>query len=191
MNNYVIITDSCCDLPAELADELELIVIPLSVLLKGKEYKNYLDEREIKFSDFYKEIRAGYQATTSAVNSDTFMNVFESALVQGKDILSISFSSALSATYHFSTVAASELAEKYPERRIVTVDSLCASLGQGLLLKLAVDQKRLGRSLDEVRAFVEETKKHLCHWFTVDDLGHLRRGGRIREPPRCSAQCST
>jgi len=179
MNDYVIITDSCCDLPAKLADELELTVIPLSVLLNGKEYLNYLDEREIKASEFYDLIRAGHQAKTSAVNSDTFMKVFESVLAQGKDILSISFSSALSATYQFSTIAASELADRYPDRRIVTVDSLCASLGQGLLLKLAVEQKRLGKSLDEVKAFVEETKKRVCHWFTVDDLGHLRRGGRI------------
>lgn len=179
MNDFVIITDSCCDLPAKLADELELTVMPLSVLLKGEEFKNYLDEREITFSDFYAEIRAGHQATTSAVNADAFMNVFESVLVQGKDILSISFSSALSSTYHFSTVAASELAEKYPQRKIITVDSLCASLGQGLLLYLAVAYKRQGKSLDEVHAFVEEKKHQLCHWFTVDDLNHLRRGGRI------------
>jgi len=179
MNDFVIITDSCCDLPAKLADELELTVIPLSVLLKGREYRNFLDEREITFSEFYAQIRSGNQATTSAVNADAFMNVFESVLLQGKDILSISFSSALSSTYHFSTVAASELADRYPERRIITVDSLCASLGQGLLLYRTVMQKRLGKSLDEVYAFVEEQKHHICHWFTVDDLNHLRRGGRI------------
>jgi len=179
MSDFVIITDSCCDLPAKLADDLELTVIPLSVLLKGTEYRNFLDEREITFSDFYKEVRAGNQATTSAVNTDAFMNVFEGILLQGKDILSISFSSALSSTYHFSTVAASELSDRYPERRIITVDSLCASLGQGLLVYLTAMQKRLGKSLDEVHAFVEEKKHQLCHWFTVDDLNHLRLGGRI------------
>lgn len=179
MSDFVIITDSCCDLPAKLADELDLIVIPLSVLLEGKEYKNYLDEREITFSDFYASVRAGNSVSTSAVNTDTFLNVMESILLQGKDVLSISFSSALSSTYNSSTVAASELRERYPDRKIYTVDSLCASLGQGLLVYHSVMQKKQGKSIEEVRDFAEEKKNFLCHWFTVDDLNHLRRGGRI------------
>ena len=179
MSDFVIITDSCCDLPAKLADELDLIVMPLSLLLDGKEYKNYLDEREITFSDFYKSVRAGNSVSTSAVNADTFVNVMESILLQGKDVLSISFSSALSSTYQSSTVAASELIERYPDRKIITIDSLCASLGQGLLIYHAVMQKKQGKSIEEVRDFVEETKHKLCHWFTVDDLNHLQRGGRI------------
>ena len=179
MSEFVIITDSCCDLPPKLADELDLVVLPLSLLLEGKEYKNYLDEREITFADFYASVRAGNSVSTSAVNSDTFHTVMESYLEQGKDILSISFSSALSCTYQSSTVAADELRAKYPDRKIFTVDSLCASLGQGLLLYHTVMLKRQGKSIDEVRDFVEDAKTKLCHWFTVDDLNHLRRGGRI------------
>ncbi len=179
MSDYVILTDSCCDLPAKLADDLGLIVIPLSLLLDGKEYKNYLDEREITFKDFYSSVRSGSSVSTSAVNADTFLNAMESVLLQGKDVLSISFSSALSSTYQSSTVAASELRERYPDRKIYTIDSLCASMGQGLLVYHAAMQKKQGKSIEEVCEFAEDKKNYLCHWFTVDDLNHLRRGGRI------------
>lgn len=179
MNDYVIVTDSSCDLSAEMADELGLIVLPLSFNLKGKEYRNYLDGRELPFTEFYSHIRAGEDCTTSAVNVDAFASAMETILQSGKDVLCLAFSSGLSNTYNAAQMACSELAEKHPERKICAVDTLCASLGEGLILYLAVQEKRKGKTLEEVRDWAEEIKLHVCHWFTVDDLHHLKRGGRI------------
>ena len=179
MADYVIVTDSSCDLPAGMAEELELVVLPLSFLLNGKEYRNYLDGREMPIEEFYRHIRAGEPCTTSAVNVDAYKSAMEPILKSGKDVLDIAFSSGLSATYNSAKIACEELSEKYPERTVRAVDTLCASLGQGLLVWLAAQKKRAGESLDEVRGWLEENKLHLCHWFTVDDLKHLRRGGRI------------
>lgn len=179
MGEYVIITDSSCDLPAMLAKELEVEAAPLSVVLKGEVFRNFLDEREIEIKDFYQSLREGNQGTTSAVNVDAFLQLMEPYLMQGKDILYLGFSSGLSATYHSSTIAASELGAKYPDAKILTVDTLCASMGQGLIVYLAVQEKRKGKTLEEVRDYVERIKLNLCHWFTVDDLNHLKRGGRI------------
>ncbi|OCN01743.1 fatty acid-binding protein DegV [Clostridium sp. W14A] len=179
MADYVIVTDSSCDLPNELAKELELVVLPLSFHLNGKEYHNYLDEREMPIGEFYRRIRAGEPCTTSAVNVDAYKSAMEPLLQQGVDILDIAFSSGLSATYSSAKIACEELAEKYPGRKVFAVDTLAASLGQGLLIYLAVQMKRAGKSIEEVRGWVEENKLRLCHWFTVDDLNHLKRGGRI------------
>ena len=118
-------------------------------------------------------------ATTSAVNVDQYAQMIEPMLQQGKDVLVMAFSSALSATYNSSRLAVEELAEKYPERKVYTVDTKCASLGQGLLVWLAARQREQGRSIEEVRDWVEENKQRVCHQFTVDDLGFLKRGGRI------------
>ena len=118
MRDYVIITDSCCDLSEQLANDAGLYVIPMVMTLSGKEYKNYLDEREISSKAFYDRLRAGETASTSALNMDTFLSVFGEFLEQGKDILYLAFSSGLSGTYHVSTLAAEELAQKYPESRI-------------------------------------------------------------------------
>ena len=179
MADYVIVTDSSCDLPAGMAEELGLVVLPLSFHLGGKEYRNYLDGREMPISEFYGHIRAGESCTTSAVNVDAYKSAMEPILSEGKDILDIAFSSGLSATYSSAKIACGELSEKYPERTVCAVDTLCASLGQGLILWLAAQLKRQGKSLSEVRSWLEENKLHICHWFTVDDLNHLKRGGRI------------
>lgn len=179
MSDYVIVTDSCCDLPAKMAEELELTVLPLAFNLKGKEYRNYLDGREMSFKDFYQHIRNGESCTTSAVNVETFASEFERILQSGKDVLCVAFSSALSNTCNAAKLAAEEVAPKYPERKVLVVDSLCASLGQGLLIYYAVQEKRSGKSIDEVADWLEKNKLHLCHWFTVEDLNHLKRGGRI------------
>ena len=179
MNEFVIVTDSSCDMSAQMAQELELQVAPLSVLLDGRTYKNYLDGREIAFSDFYAALRAGKQAKTSAVNIEDFMQLFTPILEAGKDILYLGFSSALSATYQYGASAMQMLSESYPQRKLYAVDTLCASLGQGLLIYHAVMKKRAGLPIEQVRDFVEENKLHLCHWFTVDDLHFLKRGGRI------------
>ncbi len=179
MNSFVIVTDSSCDLPAKMADEMELTVLPLSFNLMDKEYHNYLDGREISFQDYYKHIRDGESCNTSAVNMEAFATAIEPILKSGKDVLCIAFSSGLSNTYNAAKLACEELAPKYPERKVYAVDTLCASLGEGLMVYHAVQEKRKGKSIDEVRDYVEENKLHLCHWFTVEDLNHLKRGGRV------------
>lgn len=179
MREFVLMTDSCCDLSAQMAEDLGLAVIPLSVLQDGKEYTDYLDHRELDPKVFYEKLRAGSMGTTSAANVEIFREAMEPILQAGKDILCISFSSALSTTYQSAVLAAKELEESYPGSRVVVIDSLCASLGQGLLVYLAGREKGRGKSLDEVADFVRQTIPHLCHWFTVDDLNHLKRGGRV------------
>ena len=179
MADYVIMTDSCCDMTAALAEELELSVLPLSLHMGDAVYRNWLDGREIGFQEFYAKIRSGQLATTSAVSVGEFAAEMRKILSAGKNILCISFSSALSATYQSAAIAAADLAEGFPDRKVLVVDSLCASLGQGLLVYLCAQERRKGRSLEEVHTFAEETKGKVCHWFTVDDLNHLKRGGRI------------
>lgn len=176
---YIIMTDSAADLSAELAESLNLVVLPLSVTLEGKEYMNYPDERDITAKYLYERLRAGAMATTAALNVDTFERKMEPILKDGKDVLYLSFSSGLSATYNASCIAAEELREKYPERKILTVDTLCASSGQGLLCYLTAKQRDAGASLEDAAAYAEKTKPHLAHWFTVDDLHFLKRGGRV------------
>ena len=179
MRDFVIMTDSCCDMTDQMARELELEVLPLCLEMGGKEYRNLLDGSELDFQEFYNRIRAGEEATTSAVSVGAFEERMRAILSQGKDILCINFSSALSTTYQSAVIAAGELQSDNPDGKVLVVDSLCASLGQGLLLYLCVQQKRAGKSLEEVHAFAQETKGKVCHWFTVDDLNHLKRGGRI------------
>lgn len=177
--SYIILTDSCSDLPLRLVDDLDLLVVPLSHTIGGKEYFNYPDERDLSFSDFYTLLRKERKSTTAAVNAATFISYMEPLLQSGKDILYLAFSSALSATCSASEIAAAELREKYPDRKIYITDTLCASLGQGLLVYLTALEKEKGASIDEARDYAEKTKPHLCHWFTVDDLHHLHSGGRI------------
>ena len=179
MRDFVIMTDSCCDLSDRTARELGLEVLPLVFHLKGTDYANYLDGREISFPDFYAQVRGGENVTTAAVNVGQFEAAMRPILESGRDVLSISFSSALSTTYQSSVIAAEGLRAEFPDAKILTVDSLCASLGQGLLVWLCAKEKQAGRSIDEVCAYAEETKGRVCHWFTVDDLNHLKRGGRI------------
>ena len=179
MTDFVIATDSSADLPADLVRELGVEVLPLSFTIQGKTYRNYPDGREMAPGAFYQLLRSGGMATTSAVNVADYTAALEPLLQEGKDVLLLVFSSGLSATYQSSVIAVEELREKYPDRKLFTVDTLCASLGQGLLVWHAVEQKRKGASIEAVRDWVEENKLHLCHWFTVDDLHFLKRGGRI------------
>ena len=176
MSNYQIITDSACDLPESLLQELKVSKVSLSVLFQGD---SRTDSVDAGIQEFYDGLRAGEVATTSAVNPDGWANVIEPVLQEGKDALVIGFSSGLSTTYQSAVIAADELKEKYPERNIRVVDSLCASLGQGLLVWYACRKRDEGMGLDEVADWVETNKWHLCHWFTVDDLKYLKRGGRI------------
>ena len=179
MSEYVLITDSSADLSQEMVQELGVTVLPLSFTIQGKTYRNYPDNREMDLPLFYDMLRAGELATTSAVNVAEYTQAVEPILQEGKDVLILAFSSGLSSTYQASVLAAGELREKYPDRKIYTVDTLCASLGQGLLVYLAAQEQRKGKSIEEVRDWAEETKLHLCHQFNVDDLHFLKRGGRI------------
>lgn len=179
MADYRIFTDSTTDLPASLADELELTVLPLSFTIDGKTYKNYLDGREMTARTFYDHIRAGAMPTTSQVNPDAFVEAFTPVLKAGEDILYLAFSSGLSGTCQSAKIAADQLKDEFPQRKIVVVDTLCASLGEGLFVYYCAKKKQDGATLDEVAAWAEANKLHLCHWFTVDDLHHLKRGGRV------------
>jgi DegV family protein with EDD domain len=179
MRDFVLMTDSCCDMTAELADELELTVLPLSLQMGEQTYRNYLDGRELGFHDFYEQLRGGALSTTSAISVGDFQEQMRPILEQGKDILCISFSSALSTTYQSAVIASEDLKEEFPDARIFVVDSRCASLGQGLLVYLCAQEKRKGRSIEELRDYAEATRGSVVHWFTVDDLNHLKRGGRV------------
>lgn len=174
--SYKIITDNCCDLPQEVYNELNVAVIPLSVLFRGETLSNLSDGQT---KEMYDALRKGEAATTSAANPQHWSDVIEPVLAAGEDALVLAFSSGLSTTYQSAVIAAQELAEKYPQRSVRVVDTLCASMGQGLLLWYACKQRDAGLSMDELAAWCEDAKFRLCHWFTVDDLMFLKRGGRV------------
>ena len=179
MRDFVIITDSCCDLTAQMAEDMGLLVQPLSLQMGENTYKNYLDGREIGFKEFYDRLRGGELGTTSAVSVGDFTDIMRTALEGGKDVLCIAFSSALSTTYQSAVIAADDLREEFPEADIRVVDSKNASMGQGLLVHLCNEQKKAGKSLEEVYQYCLETLPHTNAWFTVNDLFHLKRGGRV------------
>ena len=179
MHNFVIVTDSCCDLPASLAEEMDLAVIHLNVLVEDQTYTNYLDWREIAAGAFYDLMREEKTASTSAPSIGDFAAVLEPILQQGKDVLYLGFSSALSSTVSTGILAAQELMEQYPDRKVLCVDTLCASLGQGLFVRKVWEKKQAGASLEEAYQFARDLLPHLCHWFTVNDLHALQRGGRV------------
>ena len=174
--NYQIITDSCCDFPTPMYETLGLRFVPLSVEFRGETND---DRNDDSLKDMYGGLRAGEAAKTSAVNPTRWGEVIEPALSAGQDVLVLAFSSGLSTTYQSAVIAAEELGEKYPERTIRVVDTLCASMGQGLLVWYACKKRDEGLSLDALYSWVMENRLHLCHWFTVDDLMYLKRGGRI------------
>ena len=179
MSDFILLTDSCCDLPADLAGEMGLSLIHLSVLVESETFTNYLDWREISAKGFYDLMRAEKTASTSAPSIGDFVHVFEPILQEGKDILYLGFSSALSSTMSTGMLAAQELTEQYPDRKILCVDTLCASLGQGLFVRQVWERRQAGATLEETFAFAKDLVPHLCHWFTVNDLHALQRGGRV------------
>ena len=179
MSDFVILTDSSADLGADLVQQLDVRVLPLSFTIQDHVYHNYPDNREMEPHAFYEMLRAGEVATTSAVNVAQYTEALEPLLQEGRDVLVLAFSSGLSATYSSSVIAVEDLREKYPDRKLYTVDTLCASLGQGLLVYLAAQQRAQGKSIEEVRDWAEANKLKLCHQFTVDDLHFRKRGGRI------------
>ena len=173
---YKIITDTCCDFPTEMYSELSLEVVPLSVLYKGVNYNEYT---ETWLKELFDGLRNGESASTSAVNPDGWATVIEPVVAAGQDALVLTFSSGLSTTYQSAVIAAQELQEKYPDRKINVVDTLCASLGQGLFVWYACKKRDEGLSLEELTDWCLNNRLNLCHWFTVDDLMYLKRGGRV------------
>ena len=179
MSEFVILTDSSADLSAALVEQMDVEVLPLSYTMEGKTVHNYPDNREMDPHAFYDLLRAGKMATTSAVNVAQYTEAIEPHLQAGKDVLVLAFSSGLSTTYNSGVIAAQELGEKYPERKIYVVDTLCASLGQGMLVYLAAQERAKGKSIEEVRDWAEANKLSIAHQVTVNDLHTLKRGGRI------------
>ncbi len=179
MADYVIATDSSCDFTPALVQETGVEVYPLSFTIEDKTYRNYPDWREMSAETFFSRVRAGERATTSAVNVSDIIQGLTPILEGGRDVLILSFSSGLSATWQSWTMAAGELRDAFPQRKIYTVDTLSASLGQGMLVYMAAKEKEKGADIEQVRDWVEEHKLRQRHWFTVDDLAHLKRGGRI------------
>lgn len=176
MNKYKITTDNTADLPYSYYQEHDIEYMYLTYQLEGK---NYGKNNELNCKEFYDKMRNGSMPTTSQVNSEEAKEVLRPILEEGFDILHLAFSSGLSGSYNSVRLAAEELAEEFPERKIIVVDSLCASLGEGLFVDKAVELKEEGKTLEENVAWLEEHKVNFCHVFTVDDLFHLHRGGRV------------
>ena len=177
MSEYIIFTDSACDISDEILSDWGVLSTSLTFRFEGegKEYKN----GDMPATEFYAKMREGGIAKTAAVNSETFANCFDAILAEGKDILYLGFSSGLSTTFNSARLAAAQLSEKYPERKVEVIDTLCASAGQGLAVYLAVEKKRAGASLEENAEYIKGILLSVCHWFTVDDLVYLKRGGRV------------
>lgn len=177
--SYVIVTDSAGNLPDEIIEKYNIEIVSLSYIMGGVERKTYVKGEKTDLKAFYEKLRNKEDSKTSLVPPEDFERTFENIAKEGKDILYIGFTSGLSGTYQSSVIAADLVREKYPDVRIVTVDTLCASIGQGLMVYYAVLMQEEGKSIDEIVTWIEENKLKMCHWVTVDDLFFLKRGGRV------------
>lgn len=176
---YVFMTDASCDLNEKQVDEIGVEVIPMEFQIEENCYQHYPDCRMMSLDEFYDKIREGAYPKTTQINYDTFMNYFEPYLKAGKDILYTGISTGLSGTFNTCMIAVSELREKYPKRKIIALDSACDSAGLGYLVYRAGKKYKEGASIDEVADFIESFKLKICHWFVVDDLEQLKKGGRV------------
>lgn len=176
MNEFLIVTDSTTDLPKSFYVDKGVPVVSLSYILDGVTYE---DMNGLSGKEFFDKLREGSMPTTSQINPEQAKEALEPLVKEGKDILYIAFTSGLSGSYNSVRIAAEELSEEYPDRKIIVIDSLCASMGEGLLLYKAVQLKEQGKSLEEIATWVEDNKLNICHDVTIDDLHHLHRGGRV------------
>ena len=174
----VIVTDSNCDLPVEYISQNKVYVIPFTFVLNGV---SYIDDfgKSLSYKAFYNEIRKGSMPTTAQITAYTFENEFRSFISKGDSVIYIGFSSALSGTYNSSVIARNEIVEVAPEADITVVDSKSATVGQGLLVYYACEMLKQGKSKQEIVDWIESNKLKVNHWFTIDSLEHLKRGGRI------------
>lgn len=175
--SYQIITDSCCDFTEAQYKEYDVVSVPLTVTYNGENHENFSRPEDVKA--FYDQLRTGVMATTAAVNPDGWAKVMEPALKAGQDVLVMTFTSGMSTTYQSAVIAAEDLKTEFPEGKIYVVDSLNASLGQGLFVWLCAREKAAGKTIEEVRDYAQAIRPKVKAWFTVDDLDHLKRGGRI------------
>lgn len=176
MKEFIISTDSTADLPQDYIKEHNLFIHPLYYTMEDEVFGGELN---LSPKDFYARMRNGQMPTTMASNPDFILNAFTNQIKAGMDVLHISFSSALSCSFNNASVVAKEICEENKDAKIVVIDSLCASMGQGLLVHYAVKMKEAGKTLDEIVSWINENRNHICHQFTVDDLFHLQRGGRV------------
>lgn len=176
MRDFVITVNSTVDLPREWVEKRNVPVIPLKYTIDGQ---TYTDMHGLSAKEFFAKLREGKMSVTSQVNPDEAQEMLEPFLKEGKDVLHLAFSSGLSGTCNSMMIAEKELSEKYPDSKIIVIDTLCACLGEGLLLYKTLQLKEQGKNIDEIAQWVEENKLHICHNVTVDDLNHLHRGGRI------------
>lgn len=179
MRDFIIVTDSACDLTDAYAKSFDLEVLPLKVIIDGVEYPDYLDHRSMSPEDFYTRVRKGMMPSTAQVNVQEYLDVCEKLIKTQKDVLILTFSSALSGTYNSARIAVEQLNEMYPTFKVILVDTLAASLGEGLIVAKAAKMRKQGYSIEQVRDEIEKTKLNVAHWFTVSDINHLKRGGRI------------
>ncbi len=177
--SFKIITDASCNLPVEMLEELGVIWKSLTLIIDGEEINNYLTDERFSFKGFYDRLRNKEHIKTSLLNVDEFTEVFEEVVKEGEDVLAITISSGISGTYQAAQIAADNLSEQYPERKIIVIDSLAASIGHGLLVYYAAQLQRSGKTIEEVADFLHENQLKLVHKFTVDDLFFLKRGGRL------------
>ncbi len=182
MNKYKIITDSCIDLNKEEVERYDLTVLPLTIKIADISFEDSVTESVMSKKDFYNHLRNKESSHTSAVTPGIIMDCEKKYLEEGYDILCLCFSSALSGTYNSFMIASEELKAQYPHNKIIVIDTLCASSGQGLLVTNAASLKEEGHDIDYVAKWVEDNKLRLCHLFTVPDLSQLRRGGRLSAP---------
>ena len=176
---YRIFTDSGSDISCELAKKINVTVLPLHSVMTDAKGTSAIDGTQLPISEFYELLRRRYSAKTAAVNTDAFAEAFRPVLLAGEDILYLGLSSGLSTTVNAAKLAAEDLAAEYPDRKIVVVDTLAASLGEGLLVWLAAMKRDAGATIEELEQYLTDNRLHLCHWFTVDDLFFLKRGGRV------------
>lgn len=179
MNKYVIISDATLDLPQHVLEQHDIHIIPMTFILNETSYTHYPDERELSIEDFYKALSDGGLSQSSQIPPIVYQEFFEQFLMQGIDIYYIAFSSGLSGTYNSGKMVMEQLKEKYPERKMMCCDSLCASIGEGLLVLTAAKKKEAGLTMEELHQWVEENRMNFMHWFTVKDLFYLKRGGRV------------
>lgn len=177
MRNFIISTDSTGDLPSSYLEENNILVHPLYYIVDGEEYIPGVKDMPIK--DFYQALKNGKMPTTSAANPENVMEKMKEQVKKGYDILHISFSSGLSSSYNTTEICAESVMEEFPESKIIVVDSLSGTVGQGFLVMKAVEMKRQGKTIDEIASWLNENKKRVIHEFIVSDLNHLFRGGRL------------
>lgn len=177
--SYILASDATLDLPMELVEKYNIAVVPMAFTLEGEEILHYPDERNMTTEAFYEALKQGKKSVTSQINPANYVEFFTPILEKGNDILYVCFTSGLSGTYQSALIAKGMLEEEFPERTIYVVDSLCASAGQGFFVYLTALKKEEGLSIEELKDWVTEKRTRIAHWFTVDDLFHLQRGGRL------------